>query len=343
MTDVEASQVEEETNEKGSAEVNVDDSEILAKLSQLERDIIKQLEYYFSEANLRRDKFMNQKIADSEDGWVELSVMLTFNRLKAFTTDSNVIAEALDKSPHGIVQVSDDKLKVRRHPDNPLPEFNEARRKETQARTAYSKGFPLDATLSEIIDFFHTNFKQVEQVVMRKYYDKEKSKKYLFKGSVFVTFGKPELAEEFVNQEDLKFKEKVLLRYMQQKYFEVKKQEIEERKSRRNTNKNKKPEEGEKEKPVDDVKLPRGAILSFSGIEGEFAREDIKAAVLKIDGTLDIAFVNFKRGDKEGSFRFTKENDGKKFLEKLGEEKVSGSEGKILLNFISQLTIFNCR
>lgn len=340
MTDVEASQVEEAKNGK-EAEVEVDDSEILAKLSQLERDVIKQLEYYFSEANLRRDKFMNQKISENEDGWVELSVMLTFNRLKTITTESNVIVEALDKSPHGIVQVSEDKLKVRRHPDNPLPEFNEARRKETQARTAYAKGFPLESTLSEIIDFFHSNFKQVEQVVMRKYFDREKSKKYLFKGSVFVTFGKPELAEEFVNQADLKYKDKVLLRYMQQKYFEVKKQEVEERKNNRRQPKNKKTdEEVEKEKSVEEVKLPRGAILSFSGIEGEFAREDIKAAVLKIDETLDIAFVNFKRGDKEGSLRFTKENDGKKFLEKLGDEKVSKYVNGIDFLYTQTLSLF---
>lgn len=301
--------------------VEVDDSEIISKLPQLEQTIIKQLEYYFSEANLRRDKFMNTKIAENEDGWVDLSVMLTFNRLKEITTEADAIVEALSKSPHGIVQVSEDKTKVRRHPDNPLPEFNEARRKETQDRTAYAKGFALDATLSEVIDFFHTNFKQVEQVQMRKYFDKEKSKKYLFKGSVFVTFATKVLAEEFVAQPDLMYKEKPLLRYMQEKYFEVKKQENEERKKRRNEKKKE-----TEAKPVENkepINLPKGTILSFTGIEeGEFTRENIKEAVSKVDATIEIAFVNFKRGDKDGHLRFAKEDDGKKFLEKLGEEKV---------------------
>lgn len=317
MTEAETPVVEQQTFGEG-------DKEIIAKLPKLDQEIIQQLEYYFSEPNLRRDKFMNQKIAENEDGWVELSVMLTFNRLKQITTDTEAIVEALNKSPHGIVQVSEDKAKVRRHPDNPLPEFNEARRKETQERTAYAKGFPLDSTLGEIIEFFHSNFKQVEQVMMRKYFDKDNTKKYLFKGSVFVTFGKKELAEEFVNQPDLIYKEKALLRYMQQKYFEVKKQENEDRKKRRIEKK--KAEGGADTETVEkqEFKLPTGAILSFKGIEeGEFTREDIKSAVGKIDTSLDIAFVNFKRGDKDGNLRFAKEDDGKKFLEKLGDQTVS--------------------
>jgi lupus La protein len=314
----------EENNEKPTAEdIERDNAEVISKLPKLDQIIIKQMEYYFSESNLRRDKFMIQKIGENEEGWVELSVMLTFNRLKAITTEASAIVEALDKSPNGIVQVSDDKTKVRRHPDNPLPEFNEARRKELQDRTAYAKGFPLDSVMADIIDYFNENFENVEQVQMRKYFDregKEGAKKYLFKGSVFITFTKPEYAEEFVSKPDLKYKEKDLLRYMQKKYLEVKKQETIDRKK-----KSQKRKEGTDEN-TPEFNLPKAAILAFKGIKGEISREDIKSAVNKIDNSFDIAFINFKRGDEEGSLRFTKENDGQKFLEKLGDEKVRNTQ-----------------
>lgn len=140
-----------------------DDDASHSDLTQLERDIIRQIEYYFSENNLRRDKFLIQKVGEA-DGWVDINVLLTFNRLKAITEDAEKIADAVVKSPHGTVQVSEDRLKLRRHPDNPLPEFNETRRKEVQARTAYAKGFPLDSNLTTLIDYFNNNFENVEQV-----------------------------------------------------------------------------------------------------------------------------------------------------------------------------------
>lgn len=335
MADSEPKIVDENIKETPTADDVADDNaEIIAKLPKSEQDIIKQMEYYFSESNLRRDKFLVQKIKENEDGWVELSVMLTFNRLKAMTEDTNVIVTALDKSPHGIVQISEDKLKVRRHPDNPLPEFNEERRKELQLRTAYAKGFPLDSKIDVVIEYFNSNFPNVEQVQMRKYFDKDNTKKYLFKGSVFATFTKKEYAEEFVSKPDLKYEEKPLIRYMQTKYFEVKKQEMDERKKKKGARKA--AIEQEKEVPFE---LPKGAFLSFKGIEGDITREDIKDAIKKIDEKIEIAFVNFTRGDKEGSLRFSKENDGSKFLESLGEQKEVRDIHKISSTFF--LTVLN--
>jgi len=42
-----------------------------------------QVEYYFSEANLGKDKFLRAEMAKSApDRWVEISVLGTFNRMK---------------------------------------------------------------------------------------------------------------------------------------------------------------------------------------------------------------------------------------------------------------------
>lgn len=225
-------------------------------LTKLEQDIIRQVEYYFGESNMRRDKFLTQKMEEDEGKWVPISVLLTFNRLKALTEDPKVVADTLAKSTHGIIEVSEDRQKLRRHPDNLLPEFNEIRRKELSSRTAYAKGFPLDSKMDVLIEYFNNNFEKVENVIMRKYF-KEEDKAYYFKGSVFVLFESKEAAENFVNKPDLKYGEKALLRYMQEEYIRVKKQELKE--------KNEKKKAKAKQKEADEIKveLPKNAILHF--------------------------------------------------------------------------------
>lgn len=312
----------EEVKIETKQEIKEEDIKSHSDLTKLELDIIRQIEYYFSENNLRRDKFLIQKVADSPEGWVDISVLITFNRLKKITEDAAAIANAMDKSNKGYVQVSEDRTKIRRHPENPLPEFNETRRKELQARTAYAKGFPLDSNVTTLIDYFNNNFDNVEQVNMRKYFD-AKTKTHLFKGSVFVTFSDKESAENFVSKPELKFDpegEKVLLRYTQSQYIEIKKKEREENDKKKKTKKGAS-KEGATEQ-TESFSLPKSAVVHFVGVEGEITREDIKSSVQEIDETLDVAFIHFSKGDKDGDLRFNKENDGTKLIEKLADGKV---------------------
>ena len=58
-------------------------------------------------------------------------------------------------------------------------------------------------------------------------------------------------------------------------------------------------------------------------------REDIKARVAEVEPNVDMAFIHFAKGDKEGDLRFNKENDAEKLLEKLADGKVR----KIIPNF----------
>lgn len=63
------------------------------------------LQYYFGDANLARDKFLQEE-RNKDNGWVSLSVLLTFNRLKTLTEDSAVIMTALRKSTNELLEVS---------------------------------------------------------------------------------------------------------------------------------------------------------------------------------------------------------------------------------------------
>lgn len=284
--------------------------------AKLEGSIIRQVEYYFGDANLARDKFLQEQIT-KDDGWVSLDVLLTFKRLKALSEDKKVIVDAVEKSDEGLIEISEDREKLRRHPERPLPEQNEETRKEIYARTVYVKGFaPEDGTeMSELLAFFEP-YDKVTNIVMRKYHDKA-TKKYLFKGSVFVTFATKEQCAEFLKKGKLEHKGKELIRKMQDDYFEEKKAE------------RKKKDKKKEEDKLDTSHLPRGACVHLDGFGKETSRETIKETILKLDESLEVAFIDYQKTDSNGIVRFVANDAGKKFMEKLTDNKIKINEEEI--------------
>lgn len=276
--------------------------------SKNEKEIIRQVEYYFGDANLARDKFLIEQIGKDE-GWVPFTVLLTFKRLASLSSDAEIIAKALEKSDEGLVEISEDKTKIRRHPERPIPEQNEERRKEVASRTAYVKGFPLDIEMSDLIEFF-APYEKIVNINMRKYLDKP-TKAYKFKGSVFVTFMKKEQCEVFVTKEKVEYKETELIRKWQEQYIEEKKEE-------RAANSKKK---GKGQKPEEKViELPKGTVLHFEGCDDNTTRELIKDSVVALKA--EVAYIEYNRGDKSGYLRFSTENTAQPFLDKLEDKKV---------------------
>lgn len=134
-----------------------------------------QVEFYFSDANFRRDKFLRAKAAEDADGFVSLDVLATFNRVKTTTTDPAVIAAALEDSAE--LELSEDRAAVRRA--KPLPEED-----SSAARSVYVKGpFAPDATLEALYDWAQRHGK-VARVLMRRMRLGDKP----FKGSCFFEF-----------------------------------------------------------------------------------------------------------------------------------------------------------
>lgn len=287
-------------------------------ISDLESTIIRQLEYYFGDSNLNRDKFLQEQISKDE-GWVPVKTLLTFKRLQAISEDEKVIVDAIEKSDEGLVQVSEDRSKLRRHPERPLPEQNEEHRKEVMLRTCYVKGFPLDSDMNVLIEFFK-DYEKVVNIVMRKYHDKN-TKEYKFKGSVFATFATKEQADAFLKQEKVEHKEVALIRKWQEAYNEDKREE-------RNAHKKKKEaakEEEEKEK----IELPKGAIINLDGFDPDATREIIRDALADKIGTNTIAFIEFEKGQSSGHVRFNEEGSAKGILEKITDGKIKINEKDI--------------
>ncbi|XP_012506134.1 PREDICTED: lupus La protein [Propithecus coquereli] len=136
------------------------------KMAALEAKICHQIEYYFGDFNLPRDKFLKEQIK-LDEGWVPLEIMIKFNRLNRLTTDFNVIVEALSKSKAELMEISEDKTKIRRSPSKPLPEVTDEYKNDVKNRSVYIKGFPTDATLDDIKEWLEDKG-QVLNIQMRR-------------------------------------------------------------------------------------------------------------------------------------------------------------------------------
>jgi len=286
------------------------------------KKIIRQVEYYFGDFNLPRDKFLQEE-TKTDEGWVTMETMLKFKRLADLSQDAAKIVAALKMSKSGLIEVAEDGAKIRRDPAIPLPENTEESRKALEARTAYAKGFDKEnSTLDELLDYFNETNPNVVSIQMRNWLDK-KTKEWKFKGSVFMTFKTEEACKTFVESEE-KYKDASLIKKYQKKYFEEKSKENEERRARlgkkplkKGDNQDVKEEVKKEESDEKPFVLPKGSVLKLTGLGGDITREDIKE-ILKTDFGVnidkesgDIAFVTYEKGETEAKIRFKVENGAK--------------------------------
>lgn len=232
--------------------------------------------------------------------------------MASLSTDIEAIVEALDKSLTGLLEISEDRTSIRRHPERPIPERNEELRKDIQSRTAYVKGFPLDAGMDQLLEFLKP-YTKINHVVIRKYLDKP-TKVFKPKGSIFVTFQLKEQCTEFLAN-DLKYNDSPLIAKWQVDYYAEKKAERAEKNKPRND-------------PKPQITLPKGSVLRLEGIEGDVTRELIKEQLAGLGG--EVAFVDFNKGDVDGYVRLTEENAAKTlFAEKIENGKLSLGDAEV--------------
>ena len=63
----------------------------MQQVQQLQRLVVAQVNYYFSDENLLRDEYLRRQM-DGE-GWISIELLATFNRLRSLTTDVHLIGE----------------------------------------------------------------------------------------------------------------------------------------------------------------------------------------------------------------------------------------------------------
>ncbi|XP_006869238.1 PREDICTED: lupus La protein-like [Chrysochloris asiatica] len=230
-------------------------------------------------------------------GCVPLETMIKFNRLNRLTTDFNIIIEALSKSKVELMEISDDKTKIKRSPSKPLPEVMDEYKNDVKNRTVYIKGFPTDATLDNIKEWLEDKG-QVLNIQMRRTLHRT------FKGSIFVVFENIESAKKFV-ETGQKYKETDLLILFKEDYFAKKNEERKQNKVEAKLRANQ--EQEEKQKLAEDAEMKSleekmGFLLKFLGdLDDQTCREDLHS-LFSDHG--EIKWIDFVRGAKEGVILF---------------------------------------
>lgn len=314
----------------------------------------RQLEFYFSDSNLPRDKFLRAKTEENEQGYVNIETLLSFKRLQDLGASAANIAAAAASST--VIAVDESKKRIRRI--NPLPAvslFN--------SRAVFAKGWTAGSeapSIDDLTELFSPSGR-VLSVRVRRWIG-EDGKKH-FKGSVFVEMENPEAAQRVVAEEyqidivdaDGKPIRKELLLLPVEEYFEQKKAENRNRQKRVKNRGQKRdaPDNNEPDSKKDttgdakqeqqnydakpsasaDVKEPNtkkrreekpdremkpGLILKFDGFGPEVSREDIREA---FEPQGEIAWVDFQRGNSEGYIRFAREGAAKEACTAMTESK----------------------
>lgn len=155
-----------------------------SRVKQLLSDVKKQVEFWFGDVNLHKDRFLKKLIDETDDGYVDICILASFNQMKKLTADTKLIARALKNS--SVVEVNLEGNKVRRlHPIRDPPN-------DEDGRTVYVELLPKDVTHSWIERVF-SKCGNVVYISIPRYKSTGDSK-----GFAFVEFEKVEQAQKAI-------------------------------------------------------------------------------------------------------------------------------------------------
>lgn len=84
--------------------------------------IIKQVEFYFSDANITKDAFLLKHVKRNKEGYVSIKLITSFKKVKSLTKDWRSVRYSLQQSNK--LQVNTEGTKVKRR--DPLPDFDDS-------------------------------------------------------------------------------------------------------------------------------------------------------------------------------------------------------------------------
>lgn len=142
-----------------------------------------QIEFYFGDSNLQKDRFMKQEINKHPEGYVNISTIASFNRMKQITNDLNLVVKAMKTS--SMLEVSGDDLMVRRK--TPVPEP-----RNVDKETIYVERLPPYADHDWVKEIFSKYGKVVYISIPRFKHTGD------IKGFAFVEFESAKVAQEAV-------------------------------------------------------------------------------------------------------------------------------------------------
>lgn len=114
---------------------------------ELRDKIIKQVEYYLSDENLRTDKFLLKYFAKDEEGYVPVAVIASFKKMKKLTHHKSLIVAALKES--SLLTLSSNEKRVKRVHPFPLTEVL-----DPELCTVLVENLPEDHTIENMKKIF---------------------------------------------------------------------------------------------------------------------------------------------------------------------------------------------
>ncbi|CAN1346876.1 La protein 1 [Linum perenne] len=165
-------------------------------------EVLRQVEYYFSDSNLSRDKFLSKTITSSEDGLVSLALICSFEKMKAHLNlgqvkqediaDDTLKAVAQTLRNSASLKLSGDGRKVGRV--SPLLNSEEIADKLDQRTVAVSP-LPFDID-QESLQFFFSQHGKVNSVRLPKHIANTNE----FCGTALVEFSSDEEVQKILSQ-----------------------------------------------------------------------------------------------------------------------------------------------
>lgn len=95
-----------------------------------------QVEWYFSDENLRKDAFLMKHIARNKSGFVSLKLVASLRKIKSLTKECSLVADSIRASQH--LELNEDSTKVRRL--QPVPSVDYTGIPKTIIITNYTTG-----------------------------------------------------------------------------------------------------------------------------------------------------------------------------------------------------------
>ncbi|XP_072440361.1 la-related protein 7 isoform X1 [Chiloscyllium punctatum] len=102
----------ETTRTESSIQTKETEKKKRSRVNKVLSEIKKQVEFWFGDVNLHKDQFLQELIQKSRDGYVDISVLTAFNKMKKLTTDVKLIARALKNS--NVIELNIEGTKLRR-------------------------------------------------------------------------------------------------------------------------------------------------------------------------------------------------------------------------------------
>ncbi|KAM7350815.1 la related protein 7 [Cochliomyia hominivorax] len=130
--------------------------------------IREQMEFYFGDANLSKDRFLKQLL--DKDPYVPLEIFMTFNKMKALTTKVDDIAKSLSNSQ--LLELDETRQKVKRK--IPLTE-----NRNVDEKTLYVEALPSTADHEWVRQIFE-RFGKVAYISLPKYTKSRRIKEFGF-------------------------------------------------------------------------------------------------------------------------------------------------------------------